>query len=144
MRRTADEEALVSQAVQRIQELIAMELADLPNDIQSIVLKRLPDDLALKPQWRGPVRAKKDHATVLKEKFDIDLDMYEDQLGGGYADKKLPSDFDLDELVLGVEIEMEHTDDPYIALEISCDHLEENDHYYSEVLIPAEKKSEED
>lgn len=62
---------------------------------------------------------------MLKEEFGIDMDEYEDQVGGGKGDKAKPSDFDLEQVRKGVEVEMEHTDDPYLALEIAMDHLSE-------------------
>lgn len=49
-----------------------------------------------------------------------------DRLPGGLADDKKPSDFEKDQLEKGVDVEMEHTDDPEIAKEIAMDHLEES------------------
>lgn len=56
---------------------------------------------------------------------------WRDQLPGGKADKKTPSDFDPDELALGIPDEMEHTSDPDIATEIAMDHLVGDKDYYS-------------
>jgi hypothetical protein len=55
---------------------------------------------------------------------------WKDKLKGGRADKKKPSDFDPHQLLMGLVHEMEHTEDPHIALEISCDHLAEDPLYY--------------
>lgn len=52
-------------------------------------------------------------------------------LPGGLADGKSPSDYDPEQLAMGVEVEMEHTDDPDIAREIAMDHLEEIPDYYT-------------
>lgn len=52
-----------------------------------------------------------------------------DKLPGGLADKKTPSDYCKQQLEKGVEVEMEHTDDPAIAKEIAMDHLEESEDY---------------
>jgi hypothetical protein len=49
---------------------------------------------------------------------------------GGVAEGKSFSDFDQTQLRKGQIVEMEHTDDPAIALEISADHLAENPNYY--------------
>ena len=68
---------------------------------------------------------------VLKRKFDLDLDAYEDTIPGGYADGRHPREFLLEQIVLGVEVELEHTDDPYLALEIALDHLSEEENYYT-------------
>jgi hypothetical protein len=144
MRRTADEEAVVSQAIQQIREFIAMELADLPNDIQSIVLKRLPDDLALKPLWRGPVTARRRARLGLSD--DAFLRVAKDM------------DEDTEELELGIETESEHAgtyqrikdyyeengkwpDAEKVYEWIASDHLAELPTYYSDVLIPAEESA---
>jgi hypothetical protein len=41
------------------------------------------------------------------------------------------SDFDPKELKRGIEVEMEHTNDPDIALSIAKDHLSELKNYYT-------------
>lgn len=52
------------------------------------------------------------------------------QLVGGKGDQKLITDFSPDQIAKGISVEMEHTNDPRIALEITLDHLAENDRYY--------------
>ncbi len=54
-----------------------------------------------------------------------------DMIQGGKADDKSPLDFDLDQLEKGVDVEMEHTDNPLLAFEIAMDHLTENPEYYT-------------
>ena len=39
-------------------------------------------------------------------------------------------DFKPDQILKGMKVEMEHTNDPGIALEITMDHLTENQDYY--------------
>jgi len=39
--------------------------------------------------------------------------------------------FDMDQVIIGVEVEMEHTDDPKVALQIAIDHLNEFPDYYT-------------
>ena len=68
---------------------------------------------------------------VLQRKFDLDLDAYEDTIPGGYSDGRHPSEFILEQVILGIEVELEHTDDPYLALEITLDHLSEEEKYYT-------------
>lgn len=41
------------------------------------------------------------------------------------------SDYDPEQLAMGIEVEMEHTDDPAVAKEIAKDHLEELPDYYT-------------
>ena len=43
------------------------------------------------------------------------------------------SEFDSNELTIGIKEEMEHTKDPNIAKMIAKDHLKENPHYYSKL-----------
>lgn len=73
------------------------------------------------------------------KKIITDIEEWEDSLIGGKADGKTPSDFDIDALAAGAEIEMEHTDDPEIAIELTMDHIEEvgEDYYDEEEGLPA-------
>ena len=52
-------------------------------------------------------------------------------LEGGLADGHKPDEYDPAELGKGVQVEMEHTDDPKVALEIAMDHLQEIPDYYT-------------
>lgn len=52
-----------------------------------------------------------------------------DKIHGGRADC-INKKFNEKQLLKGIKVEMEHTDDPQIALEIAKDHLTENDKYY--------------
>jgi hypothetical protein len=54
---------------------------------------------------------------------------WEDKLKGGLADQKTPNDYNQRQLRKGIEVELEHTDDPDIATEIAMDHLEESKDY---------------
>lgn len=58
---------------------------------------------------------------------------HKDQLPGGLADKRKPSDFDRGQLKKGIKVEMEHTDDPSKAEEIAMDHLTEDPKYYDKL-----------
>jgi hypothetical protein len=52
---------------------------------------------------------------------------------GGLADDKKDTDFDSKELDMGVEVELEHTNDRELSKDISKDHLEEFPNYYTEL-----------
>ena len=56
-----------------------------------------------------------------------------DQIPGGLADKKKPSDFPKDLLDQGIKVEMEHTSSRAIATEIAMDHLTEDINYYKKL-----------
>ena len=58
-------------------------------------------------------------------------DDFEDEMAGGLGDQKKPEDFDQEQLKMGINVEMEHTNDPKKALEIAMDHLTECPDYYT-------------
>jgi len=58
-----------------------------------------------------------------------------DQMPGGLGDKRTPKDFDPGALRQGMEVEMEHTDDPRLAREIAMDHLTEDPRYYERLAV---------
>jgi hypothetical protein len=57
-------------------------------------------------------------------------DDFTETLSGGKADGRAPSDFDEAALEKGQKVELEHTDDYDIAIEIAQDHLSEFPTYY--------------
>lgn len=57
----------------------------------------------------------------------------QDWLPGGIGDKTLPKDVSPEQLVKGIKVEMEHTEDPAIAREIALDHLTEDAKYYDKL-----------
>jgi hypothetical protein len=56
------------------------------------------------------------------------------KLPGGVGDNTQTSQVDANQLSLGVQIEMEHTNDPDIAKEIAMDHLKEDPKYYTKLV----------
>ena len=69
-------------------------------------------------------------------------------LAGGRAEGQSPTRYDQKQLEIGTQIEMEHTDNPYIARQLSQDHLEEHPDYYKKLvrmergLVRAEKRKQ--
>ena len=61
---------------------------------------------------------------------DVALEIFSSQIPGGVGDNTNPEDVDPGQLAMGIEVEMEHTDDPEIAEEIALDHLTEDPEYY--------------
>lgn len=59
--------------------------------------------------------------------------LLEDHIPGGSRQGELhdTSGVDPEELKMGIEVEMEHTNDPKVAEEIALDHLAEDPRYYS-------------
>lgn len=58
------------------------------------------------------------------------LTFAQEKIPGGNADKKSPTDFPKKDLEKGKKVEIEHTNNPDIAEEITMDHLEEHEDYY--------------
>lgn len=58
---------------------------------------------------------------------------HEDKIPGGLADQKKPRDFSSAQLEKGITVEIEHTKDPAVALEIAMDHLVEDKNYYDKL-----------
>lgn len=72
-----------------------------------------------------------------------DVDNDGEKLEGGLADGESVMDYDPEEILKGIEVEMEHTKDPRVAIEITMDHLEEFFDYYTR-LEKMENQAEED
>lgn len=58
-----------------------------------------------------------------------------DNIAGGLGDNRPDADFDADQLQAGIEVEMEHTNEPDIAKEIAKDHLTEDPLYYERLAL---------
>ena len=81
-----------------------------------------------------------DESNLDKEADHLDKLIYkhsfrEDVVPGGLADEKSPEDFDKDQLAKGAAIELEHTDNESLALEIAMDHLTEDSKYYDKLEL---------
>lgn len=63
----------------------------------------------------------------------IKIKKRKDIIPGGLADDKNPADFDKEALKKGLKIELEHTTDVNIAVEIAMDHLTEDPLYYDKL-----------
>ncbi len=72
-----------------------------------------------------------------------DVDDDGEELEGGLADNEPLPQFDPQQILRGIEVELEHTKDPKIALEIAMDHLMELPDYYTR-LDQMEKQGEEE
>lgn len=56
-----------------------------------------------------------------------------ERLQGDESSGRDPREFDPRQLGMGVQVELEHTNDPGIALEIAMDHLAEDPRYYTKL-----------
>lgn len=98
----------------------------------------------IEPKKKYPEAQKKRHKVkklkISEEQDEVNIDIEDiakareeqgDQIKGGLGDDKSPLDFSAEQIKKGMAVEMEHTDDPMIALEITLDHLTENPEYYT-------------
>ncbi len=69
---------------------------------------------------------------VNKMTLNESIEERENPIEGGVGDKSTVNDFDREQLKAGIKVEMEHTDDPIVALDIVLDHLTENPQYYGD------------
>jgi hypothetical protein len=65
------------------------------------------------------------------EQLSQDKEQSGEMLQGGLGDNKSLLDFNKDQIIKGMSVEKEHTDDPIIAIEIVLDHLSEKPDYYT-------------
>jgi hypothetical protein len=65
------------------------------------------------------------------ENYDLGMDKA-DLMPGGLADNLRPENFDQEQLAIGEQHELEHTNDPQLACEIAMDHLAEDPDYYKQ------------
>lgn len=68
----------------------------------------------------------------------------EDELPGGLGDNAQVADFSPEQVSAGLKVEMEHTNDPKIALEIVLDHLTEDSEYYTKLATIENTPEEKD
>lgn len=79
----------------------------------------------------------------LLEVYDIDINDFQVKDEGGKVKPGEVTDYDLDQLVMGVEVELEHTDDKMRALQIAMEHLEEISTYYTHLKEMEDKYGDE-
>ena len=80
----------------------------------------------LREENKNKSNVESDEIEQLSQKREIEGD----KLHGGIGDQKSPKDFNSDQVLKGMRVEMEHTDDPMVALSIVLDHLTELSDYY--------------
>jgi len=80
---------------------------------------------------------------TIQSSFGMDIKNFKGKLVGGRADGKPLTKYDLNELLPGIKVELEHTTDKFLALEIATDHLEEFPDYYTRLLDMEEKAERE-
>ena len=79
----------------------------------------------------GPRDKFEKYRQTIKKEYCIDI---KDSMKGGRADGKPITKYDLNELLMGIKVEQEHTTSKMRALEITTDHLEEFGDYYTRLM----------
>ncbi len=74
------------------------------------------------------------YRSAIKSEYDIDIKDFKNTIPGGRADGKDITKYNLNELLMGIKVELEHTGNKMKALEISTDHLEEFPDYYTRLI----------
>lgn len=82
-----------------------------------------------------------EYRAAIKKQYGIDIKNFKEKLKGGKADGQPITKYDLQQLIMGIGVELEHTKDKMTALEIAMDHLEEIPDYYTR-LEKMEKEAE--
>lgn len=74
----------------------------------------------------------KKYRDVIKEKFSVDISGWgATEIPGGKSEGHSVTEYELQELIWGIEVEFEHTSNALVALEIAMDHLQEMPDYYT-------------
>ncbi|MCX7966764.1 MAG: hypothetical protein N2596_09090, partial [Syntrophorhabdaceae bacterium] len=56
---------------------------------------------------------------AIKKEFNIDIAKFKERLKGGKADGQPITKYDLEQLIMGIKVELEHTNNKMTALEIA-------------------------
>jgi hypothetical protein len=75
------------------------------------------------------------YRTAIKDAYKVDIKNFKDKLPGGHADGKPVINYDLKQLLAGINFERDHTKDNLLALELAMDHLELIPDYYTHLAI---------
>jgi len=90
------------------------------------------DHIWAQAQIRQSVELKsEEYRKAIKDAHQIDIKNFKDKLPGGHADGKPVINYDLKQLLLGINFERDHTKDGMLALELAMDHLERIPDYYT-------------
>jgi len=81
-------------------------------------------DIEFESNLTQPLQTRRDYGARLA---------WDEKIPGGLAEGKDPKDFDQKQLAKGRKVELEHTDDPDVATEITMDHLTEDPVYYDKL-----------
>jgi len=108
-----------------------------------IVLGLLWGPTTANAQAANTVTKFESYRTAIKKDYGIDIKEFKEQLKGGKADGKDITKYNLQQILMGIKIEQEHTSNKMMALEITMDHLEEIPDYYTRLQEMEEEAEDE-
>lgn len=79
----------------------------------------------------------KAYRNIIYKKYRIDINKFSQSIKGGKSDNFNISDivnYDISQICKGINVQMQHTNDPYIALQITLDHLDQFKNYYTYLI----------
>lgn len=91
--------------------------------------------LSAEEQAKTKVNNMETYRKAILQHAKLDIKKFTEQLTGGLADGKAVTEFPLKQLLMGIEAEKEHTNNPMLALEIAMDHLVELNDYYTRLEV---------
>jgi hypothetical protein len=98
----------------------------------TLILFVRSDHIWAQAQIRQSVELKsEEYRKAIKDAHQIDIKNFKDKIPGGHADGKPVINYDLKQLLLGINFERDHTKDNMLALELAMDHLERIPDYYT-------------
>ena len=68
------------------------------------------------------------------DKFKFDINNFKQTIEGGKSDTNNITDYNLDQILLGMQIQMQHTSSYNTALQIVMDHLQQIPDYYDRLV----------
>lgn len=93
------------------------------------------DHLWAQAQIRQSVELKfEEYRKAIKDAYQVDINNFKDKIPGGHADGKPVINYDLKQLLTGINFERDHTKDNMLALELAMDHLENTPDYYTRLV----------
>lgn len=128
---------LISSMIKLANKLDKLGLFDEADMLDNIIVEIVPQRTRWRGKGLGPGKG------IGRELGICPLEDHKNYLLGGEGDELDEEDVDPKQLEMGIDVEMEHTDNPEIAKDISFDHLSEFGDYYTRLKEMEEEAEEE-
>lgn len=127
---TLGEYDLTSEQKSQFEQEIRNELSKLGVGVEEVVEEEKPA-MEIPEEEARMADTFAEYRLAILERYGFDIAEFEEKLMGGRANGKPITSYNLDQILTGIQVETEHTDDLMTALEIALDHLEEIPDYYT-------------